>query len=165
MIRTNCARCDSQSLRADAGWSGVVAHLLTSALGAGLIRAALASPFVASGLLKLLDREAAVAEFTALGLWSPALLVMAVIVTQLIGSLLLLSGRGAWLGAGILALFTALATVIAHPFWRFVGADQLRQLTIFLEHAALIGGLAAAAALRPRRPDEVTSSEQSRPGS
>ncbi len=148
-----------------ARWSGTIAHLLTSPLAAGLIRAALASPFIASGLLKLADRDAAAAEFTALGLWSPGLMVLAVIATQIAGSLLLLSGRVAWLGAGVLAVFTALATVIAHPFWRFEGADQMRQLTTFLEHVAIIGGLAAAAALRPRRPHDLTSLEQTRSAS
>jgi hypothetical protein len=43
--------------------------------------------------------------------------------------------------------------------------DQVRQLTTFLEHVALIGGLAAAAALRPHRPHGVTCLEQTRSAS
>jgi uncharacterized membrane protein YphA (DoxX/SURF4 family) len=110
-------------------------------------RAALASPFLASGLIKLLGWEAALVEFTSLGFRAPRAMLAAVIVTQIFGSLLLLSRRTAWVGAGILAVFTGLATVIAHPFWQFDGGDRVRQLTTFLEHLAIIGGLAAAAVL------------------
>jgi uncharacterized membrane protein YphA (DoxX/SURF4 family) len=123
---------------------------------AGLaLRAALASPFLASGLMKLFGWPGAVAEFTRLGIPFPRLAVAAVIITQLAGSWLLLGSRQAWLGAGILAAFTAVATVIAHPFWSFEGADRTRQLTTFFEHLAIIGGLAAAALLAARTPDRL----------
>lgn len=123
---------------------------------AGLpVRAALASPFLASGILKLSDWPAAVAEFVALGLWWPKAAVAAAIATQLIGSLLLLRARTARAGAAVLAGFTAIATLLAHPFWNVEGPDRARQLTTFLEHAALIGGLAAAAIPAGRRPPEV----------
>ena len=111
------------------------------------LRAALASPFLASGLLKLLDWNSALAEFAGLGIWAPHITVATVILTQIGGSLLLLTNRGAWLGAGILAVFTMLATVIAHPFWLLEGADRVRQLTTFLEHVAIVGGLGAVVLL------------------
>lgn len=116
-----------------------------------LLRAALASPFLASGILKLSDWPAAMAEFAGLGIWWPQATVAAVIVTQIVGSLLLLQERSAWIGAGILAGFTAAATIVAHPFWAFDGGDRARQLTTFLEHVALIGGLVAAALLAAAR--------------
>jgi uncharacterized membrane protein YphA (DoxX/SURF4 family) len=120
--------------------------LIGSSPGVGLaLRAALASPFLASGLLKLLDWNSALAEFAALGIWAPQITVAAVILTQVCGSLLLLTSRGAWLGAGILAVFTMVATLIGHPFWLFEGASRVRQLTTFLEHVAIIGGLAVVA--------------------
>jgi uncharacterized membrane protein YphA (DoxX/SURF4 family) len=109
------------------------------------VRAALASPFLASGLLKAFDWNAAVAEFAALGIWAPQITVAAVILTQICGSFLLVTRRGAWLGAGLLAVFTMLATLIAHPFWLLEGGDRVRQLTTFLEHVAIVGGLAAVA--------------------
>jgi uncharacterized membrane protein YphA (DoxX/SURF4 family) len=122
--------------------------LTGSSPGVGLtLRAALASPFLASGLLKLVDWNSALAEFAALGIWAPQITVAAVILTQICGSLLLVTRRGAWLGAGLLAVFTMLATVIAHPFWLLEGADRVRQLTTFLEHVAIVGGLAAVALL------------------
>jgi transmembrane protein len=112
-----------------------------------IVRAALACPFLASALLKILDFEAATQESVDLGLAFPEVTATAVIATQIIGSLLLLTSRWAWLGAGMLAVFTALATLLAHPFWAFDGMDRHRQLMTFLEHIALVGGLAAAAVM------------------
>jgi uncharacterized membrane protein YphA (DoxX/SURF4 family) len=97
--------------------------------------------------LKLVNWDSALVEFTALGIWAPQMSVAAVILTQICGSVLLLAGRAVWLGAVTLASFTALATLIAHPFWLLEGGDRVRQLTTFLEHVAIIGGLAAAAVL------------------
>jgi uncharacterized membrane protein YphA (DoxX/SURF4 family) len=111
------------------------------------LRAALASPFLASGLFKLSDWNAGLAEFAALALWVPEITLAAVIATQICGSLLLLTQRWAWLGAGMLAVFTVVATIIAHPFWLLQGADFIRQLTTFLEHVAIVSGLGAAAIL------------------
>jgi uncharacterized membrane protein YphA (DoxX/SURF4 family) len=111
------------------------------------LRAALASPFLASGLFKLSDWNAGLAEFAALALWVPEITLVAVIATQICGSLLLLTQRWAWLGAGMLAIFTVIATIIAHPFWLLQGAEFTRQLTTFLEHVAIVSGLGAAAIL------------------
>ncbi len=131
--------------------------LVGTSRGVGLaLRAALASPFLASGLLKAVDWNSALAEFATLGIWAPQITVAAVIATQICGSLLLMTSRAAWVGASVLAVFTMLATLIAHPFWLLEGADRVRQLTTFLEHVAIVGGLAAvavlAAASGPRGP-------------
>jgi len=120
--------------------------------GLGLLaRLALACPYAISGLVKLLDFGGATAEAAGLGLGSPALVAAAVIVTQLGGSALFLTRRWCWLGAGLLAGFTVVATLIAHAFWTFEGLDRARQTATFLEHLAIVGGFAAAAALTRRR--------------
>ncbi len=108
-------------------------------------RLALAAPFLTSGVTKLLDLQGATSEVGGLGLQPAGLLAGAVIVTQLGGSLLFLTRRYCWLGAGILAVFTALATLLAHPFWSIGGPDQGRQAATFFEHLAIVGGLAMAA--------------------
>jgi uncharacterized membrane protein YphA (DoxX/SURF4 family) len=110
-----------------------------------LARLALASPFLISGLVKLLDFGGATAEVTGLDLQPAGLIAAAVIITQLGGSLLFLTRRYCWLGAGILAGFTVVATLLAHPFWLFEGPDRGRQTATFFEHAAIVGGLAVAA--------------------
>jgi uncharacterized membrane protein YphA (DoxX/SURF4 family) len=110
-----------------------------------LARMAVALPFLVSGVVKLLGFSGAVAEVTELGLRPTALVAAAAIATQIGGSLLFLTRRWCWLGAGMLAVFTAIATLIAHPFWSFEGEDRGRQTATVFEHVAIVGGLAMAA--------------------
>lgn len=112
-----------------------------------LARLALAAPFLVSGVKKVFDLDGAAAEMAQFGLAPASVFALAVIATQIGGSALLLSRRWCWLGAGLLAGFTALATLIAHPFWSFEGVDRIRQMMTFLEHVAIVGGLLAAALL------------------
>jgi transmembrane protein len=78
--------------------------------------------------------------------FEPAALVAAlVIATQLGGSgLVIAGGKLAWIGAVLLAGFTALATLLAHSFWAKTGIEQVRDLTTFFEHVGLIGGFLLA---------------------
>jgi transmembrane protein len=110
-----------------------------------LARLALASPFLISGIVKLLDFAGAMEEVAGLGLRPSMPFAAAVILTQLGGSALLLTRRFCWLGAGVLAGFTVVATLLAHPFWTFAGPDRGRQTATFFEHLAIVGGLGAAA--------------------
>jgi uncharacterized membrane protein YphA (DoxX/SURF4 family) len=112
-----------------------------------IARLALASPFLVSGIVKLFDFPGAMAEVTGLGLGPAAPFAIAVIITQLGGSILFLTRRYCWLGAGLLAGFTVVATLLAHPFWAFEGPDRGRQTATFFEHVAIVGGLAMAALL------------------
>jgi uncharacterized membrane protein YphA (DoxX/SURF4 family) len=112
-----------------------------------LARLALASPFLISGLVKLTDFGRAMNEVAGLGLQPAMPIAAAIIITQLGGSGLFLTRRYCWLGAGILAVFTVLATLLAHPFWMFEGPDRGRQTATFFEHVAIVGGLALTALL------------------
>lgn len=115
-------------------------------------RALLTLPFWTSGLAKLLDMEAALAEAAHFGLEPAWLAVAATLLVQLGGSALLILGRWSWLGAGALGVFTALATLIAHPFWTVADPmARFHERNTFLEHAGLIGGLVLAAILSCRR--------------
>jgi uncharacterized membrane protein YphA (DoxX/SURF4 family) len=40
----------------------------------------------------------------------------------------------------MLAVFTAIATLLAHAFWLDAGAEKAAQMDAFFEHAAIIGG-------------------------
>jgi uncharacterized membrane protein YphA (DoxX/SURF4 family) len=110
-----------------------------------LARLALASPFLISGLVKLTDFGGAMNEVAGLGLQPAMPIAAAIVLTQLGGSILFLTRRHCWLGAGMLAVFTVLATLLAHPFWAFEGPDRGRQTATFFEHLAIVGGLAVAA--------------------
>jgi uncharacterized membrane protein YphA (DoxX/SURF4 family) len=110
-----------------------------------LARLALASPFLISGVMKLLDFHGAMDEVAGMELGPAGPFAVAVIVTQLGGSLLFLTRRYCWLGAGLLAGFTAVATLLAHPFWAFDGPERGHQTATFFEHVAIVGGFAMAA--------------------
>jgi transmembrane protein len=119
------------------------------------VRVALALPFMVSGVLKAFAFDAAVLEVQALaGLSSSALatvVAVAVVLLQLGASVLLLLGgkRAAW-GAVSLAAFTLAATLLAHTGWWREGPDRIRDLMVFCEHIALVGGLALAALVSRR---------------
>ena len=108
-------------------------------------RLALASPFLISGVVKLFDFQGAIGEVGGLGLQPAGVMAAAVVVTQLGGSALFLTRRYCWLGAGVLAGFTILATLLAHPFWAFEGPERGHQTATLFEHVAIVGGFAMAA--------------------
>ena len=114
---------------------------------ATLAQLALATPFAVSGVMKLFDLDGAAAEMAQFGLAPPLPFASLVIVTQIGGSLLLLTQRWCWLGAGLLAGFTAIATLLAHQFWALQGIDRTAQMMTFLEHVAIVGGFLAATLL------------------
>ncbi len=130
-----------------------IARLLGSPTLALLARIALTCAYWWSGLSKLADFAAARAE--AAHFFGDARAVpvaVATIVVQLVGSGLLIAGRLEWLAAGALAVFTALATVVAHDFWNVRDPmAHFQALNAFLEHIGLIGGFALAAMLAARR--------------
>ena len=117
-------------------------------LAAGL----LTLPYRTSGIAPLFDLGAALGEARPFGLAPAALVVALTIAVQIGGSLLIILGRLAWLGAGALGVFTAVATLIAHPFWQVADPmARFHERNTFLEHVGLIGGLILAAILQERK--------------
>ena len=128
-----------------------LASLLRSSAFGILARAVLTLPYWWSGITKLTDLHGALAEAAHLGLKPAGLVVGATVAVQLGGSLLLILGRAGWLAAGALGVFTALATLIAHPYWTVADpAERFHALNTFLEHIGLIGGFMLAAILVER---------------
>lgn len=115
-------------------------------------RVLLTLPFWSSGIAKLLDMDGALAEAAHFGLEPAWATVIATLIVQLGGSAALITGRFAWLGAGTLGVFTALATLVAHPFWTVLDPmARFHERNTFFEHAGLIGGLVLAAILAHRK--------------
>lgn len=122
--------------------------LLNSPAFALTARIALTCAFWWGGLGKLLDFQGAVGEAQHFGLAPAAVVAALTIAVELGASALLIVGRWTWLAAGVLGVFTVLATLIAHSFWTFSDpAERFREFNIFLEHIGLVGGLALAAVL------------------
>jgi uncharacterized membrane protein YphA (DoxX/SURF4 family) len=128
-----------------------ISSLLRSSAFGVLARAVLTLPYWFAGLYKLTHLPDALAEAAHFGLQPAWLVVAATVIVQLGGSLLLILGRAGWLAAGALGVFTALATLIAHPFWTVVDPmERFHALNTFLEHIGLIGGFMLAAILVER---------------
>lgn len=109
-------------------------------------------PYWTSAITKLADLSAALDEAEHFHLHPPALVVALTIGVQLVGSLMIVLGRLAWLGAGALGVFTLAATIIAHPFLAVADpVARFHERNTFLEHIGLIGGLMLAAIVRSAR--------------
>jgi uncharacterized membrane protein YphA (DoxX/SURF4 family) len=127
-----------------------IALLLRQPWFALLARVLLTCAYWTSGFGKLLDFSGATTEAAALALPHPPIVAAATIAVQLLGSVAVISGRAAWLGAGALGVFTLAASVIAHAFWRVEGIEAAHQLATFLEHLGLIGGFMLAVIMLER---------------
>lgn len=119
-----------------------------------LARLALVSAYLLGGTAKALDFPGAVAEQAHFGLQPPAVWAATTIAVEILGSLLVMSRRWIWLGAGVLGVFTALAALIANAFWTMPeGHERFMATNAFFEHVGLVGGfvLVALAAHRAGR--------------
>ena len=106
-----------------------------------IARLCLAAVFLYSGVDKLWYWRSSIEEVKSDGLPWPAAFAGTTVFTQLVGGCLVATGFLAWLGALLLAGFTAAATVIGHRFWLRRGAELRHELTTSLEHVAIVGGL------------------------
>jgi uncharacterized membrane protein YphA (DoxX/SURF4 family) len=123
-----------------------VVAILDRRLTGFLARLALVGAYLLGGVVKLADWPGAVAEQAHFGLAPPALWAAVTIAVELIGPLLILSGRLVWLGAGMLGVFTLLAALTANAFWTMpAGAERFAATNAFFEHLGLIGGFVLAA--------------------
>jgi len=133
---------------------GIIAALLRRPWLAVLARIALTCAYWWGGIAKLMDLPGAIAEMRQLGLEPATGLAVLTIAVEIGASVFLIIGRGVWLAAGALGIFTVLATLAAHSFWTFSDAsERFRELNIFLEHIGLVGGFALAAILAERERD------------
>lgn len=111
-----------------------------------LARLALVGAYLLGGIMKASDWSAAVAEQAHFGMHPPALWAALIIAIEIVGPLLILSGRFIWLGAGMLGVFTLFAAITANAFWAMpAGQDRFMSTNAFFEHVGLIGGFVLAA--------------------
>ena len=109
-------------------------------------RLLLVGAYLLGGIVKLTDWQGAVAEQAHFGMTPPAIWAALTLAIELIGPLLILSGRLVWLGAGMLGVFTLLAAFTANAFWTMpAGPDRFAATNAFFEHIGLIGGFVLAA--------------------
>jgi uncharacterized membrane protein YphA (DoxX/SURF4 family) len=119
-----------------------------------LARLALVSAYLLGGVVKATDWPSAIAEQAHFGMSPPAFWAALTIGVELVGPILILTGRLVWLGAGMLGVFTLLAAFTANAFWAMpAGQERFMATNAFFEHVGLIGGfvLVALVAERERR--------------
>ncbi|WP_156255040.1 DoxX family protein [Sandarakinorhabdus oryzae] len=119
-----------------------------------LARLLMVSAYLVGAVTKLADWPAAVAEQAHFGLVPAASWAALTIGVELLGPLLILSGRLVWLGAGMLGAFTFLAALLANNFWMLpAGPARFMATNAFFEHLGLVGGfILLAMAARHRSP-------------
>ena len=96
--------------------------------------------FAAYGMIR--DFERTVADMTTKGVPAAKAALVAALVMEIGGALLLLLGHRARLGAWVLILFLAPVTVLYHNFWSApTPAAGTVQAIQFLKNLAIMGGL------------------------
>ena len=114
-----------------------IARLLDNPVTLFVARIGLVSPYVASGVSKLFDWQAGLAEMSHVGLQPAWAFNLAVLITELIPSALILVGRYIWLAAGALGVFTVCTIFLAHGFWAYTGAERAMEMAKFFEHLTI----------------------------
>jgi putative oxidoreductase len=114
-------------------------------------RCLIAALFLVAGTRKVMMFAGSVAYFTKLGFPAAEAMTVLAIVVEIGGALMLILGWKARWAALLLALFTLIATFMAHRFWEFDAAQFNNQLNHFLKNFAIVGGLAFVAAFGPGR--------------
>ena len=112
-------------------------------------RVSLATVFLVSGIHKALWYEKAALEFRDAGIPFLQFFLPATIVLHLAASLALIFGIFVRESALVLALFTVVATLKVHCFWRMSGAERLNRSRVALAHLAVVGGLLLLAVVGP----------------
>jgi putative oxidoreductase len=78
--------------------------------------------------------------------WTTVLMGIA-IFCLIIGGLLVFFGVKTRFGAFLLILFILGATFVFHAFWMFPPEEKSLQMTMFMQHVAILGGLLTLLAL------------------
>jgi uncharacterized membrane protein YphA (DoxX/SURF4 family) len=110
-----------------------------------IARIALIGPYLVGAFMKLSDLQFAALEQEHFGLHPGLPWALLTIAVEISGPLMIIFGRYAWLGAGMLGVFTGLANLLANRFWDMTGDARFAAINSFFEHIALIGGFVLAA--------------------
>ena len=97
--------------------------------------------FIQAGLSKLMDVSGTIGYFGSIGLPLASVIIWPVIVIEVVGGLLVLTGFYTRIAASVLALFTIAAAFTGHSNW----ADIL-DFQAFMKDIAITGGLLYIAA-------------------
>ncbi len=111
----------------------------------------LALVYLVSGIHKGIWYQKALVEFRTVRIPFVRVAVIGTVVLHIVAPVCLILGVFVLESALALAVFTLLATYIAHDFWNLSGTDRLNQSRIAMAHVAAAGGLLLLAAAGPGR--------------
>jgi len=112
-------------------------------------RVSIAVVFLVSGIHKGLCYSKAVSEFRNAGIPLISLTLPSTIVLHISASVCLIAGFMAQEAALALAIFTLVATLKVHAYWRFPEEEQLSRSRIVTANLAIVGGLLLLVAVGP----------------
>jgi transmembrane protein len=127
--------------------NGLVDAILTSQALFAFGRVLITFMYWYAGIGFLLNFSGAVVQMRALGLEPAAFIAALTIAVELIGSALIIDGRLAWFGAGMLGVFTVATIPLIHDFWNMTGLAATQAMLESEEHLTVVGGLLAVAIL------------------
>jgi len=105
-------------------------------------RVALATIFFMSAVGNKIPHFQDVAGVMAkVGVPAPQLMLAGAIVFLVVGSVSVVLGFKARIGAGLLSVFLVLATYYFHAFWLLEGAEQQAQMIQFMKNLSLMGAM------------------------
>lgn len=116
-----------------------------------IARLCLATVFVVSGVHKGVWYRKAVEEFRDAGVPAIGFFLPLTIALHILAPIGLITGIYVRVAASALALFTMVATLKVHCFWRMGGQERLERSRIVLANLAIVGGLIILAAVGPAR--------------
>lgn len=127
--------------------SGLLDAILTSRALFVFGRVLITFMYWYAGIGFLLNFPGAVEQMRALRM-EPAVVIAALtIAVELVGSALIIDGRLAWLGAGMLGVFTLATIPLIHDFWNMTGLAATQAQLESEEHLTVVGGLIVVAIL------------------
>ncbi|MCZ6719243.1 MAG: DoxX family protein [Gammaproteobacteria bacterium] len=104
-------------------------------------RILLAAIFIVAGMNKLLNFGGTVAYMESAGLPMVEVLLVATIVIELGGGLMIALAWNARWAALAIFLFIIPVTLIFHDFWTVEGQEMQNQLNHFMKNLAIMGGM------------------------
>ncbi len=114
-----------------------------------LARTLLAAIFLISGVRKVLGFPIVAEMMANKGFPVASMFLVATIVLEIAGSVMLIANWHARYAAWALAAFTLVAGAIFHGFWHAPPAAYVNEFNHFLKNLAIVGGLLLVAALPP----------------
>ncbi len=115
-------------------------HSTTNGVAAVIGRVMIATIFLMSAVGNKIPNFSQTAQYmTANGVPLPSLSLVAAIVFLIVGSVSVVLGYYARIGAALLLVFLILATYFFHNFWAYEGQEQQLQMIQFMKNLSMMG--------------------------